>query len=408
MKNHIARFVSVHFAAALTLAACVIFSTPSAHAKTKLCYLIADDFDRDGYAKPGAKAVSVTVDELALTCPQDRYVDKAGDCNDFNGAVHPRTREISYNGTDDNCNGLADEPTYSYRADGINNRTTGFTMMVHLNHTRIRNAAIAGKLWVRIGHFRLRDSGDSYGLRYAAPVTAFTPGYYTAAIELNQLESGTLYAARLHFFELSPRFELIDIGPNGDIVGDGTGELYDTERFYTMTDSELPNVHNRFQVVMKALAEYNSSEWGEVGYYGAIDRNGTRYGAGGNRRWCSEFYSWNATSRVANIAGLDSYNDLISFFRDRSALFNPDNIPTASPGDYLPLDTDQDGDINHSAMFLAYDDSKAEPQVWTLEGNSANTVDVVARKADWDLPVPADKAGRVFRYLGRIRSTMWR
>jgi hypothetical protein len=172
-----------------------------------------------------------------------------------------------------------------------------------------------------------------------------------------------------------------------------------------MTDSSVATVHNRFLLVMKGLAEYNASQLGEVGYAGSDARDGRRYSADANEKWCSEFYVWVARSFVADVSGT-TVEDVKDFFRDHSALMSAREVPVGDPGDYLSLDTDQDGDPNHSAMLLAYDTLTGN--VWTLEGNSGNEVKIKPRVADWALPLPAGKDAPVFNRLGHIKSSMWR
>lgn len=388
----------------------VISLLPSlaAEAGTKLkgCYAAADDWDGDGYARTGAAAIDVRVDERAINCPGG-YVNFEGDRNDFNAAVHPRTREIGYNGVDDNCNGLVDEPTVSYSATGLHSTTTSAILNIHLNNSRLRNAALAENLWATVEYFRLRDSArvNSKLVR----ITSFTPQKYVGSVTISGLSSGTVYAFRLTFSTLNTSTMTLDpIGPNADIIGDGEGGHFDMERYYTMTDSDTSADHKRFLLVVKALAEFDASNTGEVGYRGTEARDGTRYGADAGRKWCTEFYSWVTGPRVEDMGGLETTDDAMEAFRDHTALYRASQIPTSgAPGDYLPLDNDQDGEINHSALFLAYDTS-GDPSVWTVEGNKGNRVKIVRATADWDKPIPADKAGRYFRYLGHIEGHMWR
>lgn len=58
------------------------------------------DADGDGYGNPAASVQACSV--------PPGYVDNRRDCNDGNGAVHPRADEVC-NGLDDDCNGRTDE-----------------------------------------------------------------------------------------------------------------------------------------------------------------------------------------------------------------------------------------------------------------------------------------------------------
>jgi len=221
-------------------------------------------------------------------------------------------------------------------------------------------------------------------------------------VTLNNLPSGIVIAARLSFFRKEVGANPVDIGPNGDVKGDGTGAEYDMERFYTMTDSPISSVHNRFLTVMRGLAEYYASQDGEVGYWGSLSEDGRRYGADRNEKWCSEFYVWVTRRFVEDMSGT-TVEDIMDFFGDRAELHTAREIPVGQPGDYLPLDTDENGDLNHSAMFLAYE--PGESRVWNLEGNWSN--EVVVHKRSYSFPLRLGD-GNVFRRLGHIKNSMWK
>ena len=102
-------------------------------------------------------------------------------------------------------------------------------------------------------------------------------------------------------------------------------------------------------------------------------------------------------------------SSLLSFFSAHFArVFSPsqNRLEKAERGDYLALDTNDDGDTNHSAMFLAYDD--ALDAMWTLEGNASgvNQVGYQSRRAGNETVVRNRDATQVGD-LGVLRVTMF-
>jgi hypothetical protein len=398
MKRHLCLCTRIFSLPLVTLFALLAFAPSEASAKIKTCYSDNEDRDHDGYARPAAAPIEKRVDSSDLRCPEG-YVDHNTDCADWDAAIHPRTREIGYNYKDDNCNGLIDEPDFVYDRDGSNNTATSARLQVNFNFDTIRNAARAGVLYYTARVTPLHATGATFDIGPIRVVTADAT-FSSATLTVGALRPGIVYAIRLYFF----RDRTVSIGPNADIPNDGLGRI-DTELYYTMTDSPLEQIHNRFRLVMNALAEYKESRDGHVGYRGDENRDGTRYGASRNELWCSEFYSW-AGHPYFRIGSISTVGNMKEYFADHDALYHTNQIPEADPGDYLSLDTDQNDDPNHSAMFLAYD--AGIDKVWTLEGNHGNEVSVVKRPADWDDPLPAGARSKVINRLGHIRANMWR
>jgi len=222
--------------------------------------------------------------------------------------------------------------------------------------------------------------------------------YAYGSVDLTGLTAGRVYRARLSLFRREANGSYTRIGPVAN---------YRTAYFYSMTDSEIVKVHTRFQIVLKGLKQYSDSKRGYVGYAGTVAADGTRYGADLREAWCSEFYSWVTGDFLRNMRGND-VEDLRSYFSGYGSLYVASEIPTrAGPGDYMALDTVEDGrvaddDRNHSAMFLAYDTSQASPIVWSLEGNYGNEVRIAQRNADWG------SARSVLQDLGYIVNAMLR
>lgn len=405
MRSRIVRSLFRLLATAFLAFAGICLASLNSQAKTMVCYHPDDDRDGDGYAQLGARTHEVGARETRLRCP-GTWIDFGGDCNDYNAAVHPRRSEVPANNQDDNCNVLIDEPEYVYVTSLLQNSAGAIRIHVHLNDHYTRDLAKTGFLWVNVKYFRLYKS-NVVGTTYTLPPQSVSENGNDIIVELRGLEPATVYAARVHLFRFRPAtFTVEDIRiPKRNINfawEDPVGDV-DMVRFYSMTDSSEPNLHRRYLMVMKALMEYQASARGEVGYTGSIARDGTRYQAELDRKWCSEFYVWNAKSQVAGIAGIDNWEDLREFFSGHHALYGASGIPTALPGDYLSLDSDNDGDINHSAMFLAYDGSGSSAGVWTLEGNRRNAVDIQSRPGNWD-----SETNPTMRGVGKIKSAMWR
>jgi hypothetical protein len=370
--------------------ACLALTAVPADAKTIKCYDAWWDQDGDGHASKQALVIELQVDDGANTCPVG-YRDVKDDCDDGNFSIHPYAIERGYDGVDQNCNGVIDEPAFVYDAAGTNNRTDSVALTVLLNHNDIRAAAIAGALYAQIRYFPLRDEG-ALTTTARSQVADLDGWRSTATLSLSGLSSGRVYAIRVLFWRRNAGGTYDRVGP-------------DSERYYSMTDSATDSTHRRFLLVMKGLYEYHLSEIGYVGNWGALARDGTRYGASLAEAWCSEFYVWVARDLLDGIDGITSYSGLIGYFERNDSLREASVIPSASIGSYLPLDTNQDGRVNHSAMLLAYDSGTGK--VWTLEGNYGNQVDVVKRTADWNASIPAGKVGRVFGNVGLISAAMW-
>ena len=330
------------------------------------------DRDRDGYADlrgldPADE--QFTLDSDALNCPAG-YVSKAGDCNDAVASIHPGRGEIGYNGVDDNCNARVDEPTMQYFPSGNLNTTSSFRMSVLLNHRDILNAALSNNnLYAEIEYAKLSRSQ----LPTTVSVTQVTSygGSFNALLTLNNLSSITPYRARVRFYKRLANGSYQQVGETSDW-------------YYTTTDGASDKTHKRALMVLKGLNELSESDNEKVGYRGTVNTDGTRYGASRNEKWCSEFYAWVTGTFLRGVSGKATVSELVDVFDDAGGYYPAAEIPTrAAPGDYLPLDTDKDGDANHSAMFLAYDASQSPAAVWTLEGNSGNKVKVHSRDFDY-------------------------
>jgi hypothetical protein len=342
-----------------------------AEAGSRYCYPPAYNQDGDGYADLGALSPTNRLFKVeADTCPADSVI-KYGDCDDDDINVHPGRSEVGYNGIDDNCRNGVDEPTFVYYAGGNKNTTSGFRIAVNLNSLAALDAASAGSLHVDIEYARLSNSANALVLRKVRVLSSEC----IINLALTGLAPATVYRARVALYRKLPDNSFRKLGdPDPDHVWSAW--------YYTITDGTIPKTHTRALMVLKGFKELSESDNGQVGYLG-VERDGTRYGADEGEAWCSEFYAWVTETWLIGVSGQHYSGGLIDFFEEAGSYYPGSEIATrAAPGDYLPIDTNEDGEINHSAMFLAYDTSQASPQVWTLEGNYSNNVQVASRNFD--------------------------
>ena len=343
------------------------------------CYPDGYDEDGDGYGHgslgpTGLIALHKTITwdgKLRTNCPRG-YVRFLGDCDDKDPNVNPGKGEQGFNGKDDNCNDLVDEPTFVYFRDGNHNTTTGFQMLVKLNSLELLDRRAANNLYVEVRYARLVDSEHKVyeSIRQIEP--AFSPSS-TVPIDvvLDHPEPATVFRARVVFYHKTD---------NGDFHRIGFGSWW----YYTMTDGNSEKTKTRARIVLKGLKEYSDSQDGLVGYRGTEDRDGTRYGADRNEGFCTEFYVWVTKEWLHEVRGNSTWDEMVDHFKMFDSYYPPSEIQSrAAPGDYLPIDSDKDGKKNHSGMFLAYDNTTGE--VWTLEGNIGNKVVIMSRALDTEI-----------------------
>ena len=365
------------FALALALGTFASAAAAASDTAEQLCWdASVYDLDDDGYADyhaPSDARVTVAVSEaLRLTCPAG-YVRLRGDCDDSDASVHPRTLEIAFNGIDDNCDGRVDEPRVRYHYDGFNNTTSGFGLDVRVNDEEVVDAypAGAGPLlisWLS-AEIEYQDLSDTSVTLTSGPtrVTTFSswPAYASAELSLSGLDPNRVYRARVQFYKTHFVFGAFQHTPVGE----------QSDWYYTPTDATHARGQARAEVVLRALYEmWISAEYGYTGYLGTAYVDGTRYGADMGEAWCSEFYSFNFDWAIGGMGHRESVSRVTDYFDGYSAFTDVDAgnrasvLATLKHGDYLAEDTNLDGDVNHSAMFLAYD--SATDQLITVDGNT--------------------------------------
>jgi hypothetical protein len=355
-------------ALALLLTACLALPADGGEHSMK-CY--SDGFDRDGDGYAGLTAADARTayqmitwnGSLRLHCP-DGYVRAIGDCNDRDPEVHPNHAEIGLNGRDDDCDGVVDEPTF---AAARASTSSAFWFEIALNSQILVDHAQA--LFAQVSYASLADSANL--LQTAKIAVHPADRRQTVEVAVSNLSPVTVYRAQVAFFTRDAAGNYQPIGPT----------LGDDDWYYAMTDGRDAETRTRAAIVQRGLAEYRQSNEGKVGYRGTQDRDGTRYGAGRNEAWCTEFYVWVTKVKLRGIAGRDSWDEMIDYFRAAgSFLPAADLARRAVPADYLVMDSDGDGKKNHSGMFLAYE--SAQGRAWTLEGNFGNAVRVWTRKSE--------------------------
>ncbi|MBN1283026.1 MAG: putative metal-binding motif-containing protein [Proteobacteria bacterium] len=352
---------------------------------TLRCFWDADDVDGDGYAAAGSKSYLVGRElNNRLTCPAG-YVPATGDCDDSSASIHPRRGEIAFNGVDDNCNGLTDEPAPVYPSSSSRSFETSFEMIFKLNDQAA--AAVEGDLYADVEYARLRDSANAQ-TRSKVFVSAYTSGGSRyAKYTLDGLSTTTVYRARVRFFSRA--------GTSYSALGPLS------PWYYTTTNGTTEKSIVRTKIVVKALKQHSDALEGKVGTLGTVDVNGTRYGADHDEWWCSEFYAWNASSWLKGVGSKTSVDALKSYFSYYDGYYTEADIGVGDRGDWVSIDG------HHSTMLLAIEKNgstnKDDWSIWTVEGNTGDSGGV---------PVPANNVGvkkrKVSSYvmgLGHIMSS---
>lgn len=348
--------------------------------KVKKCYAAGNDQDHDGYAQSGAPLSSVTVDSSALSCPAG-YVDFADDGQDNAALVHDFQEEIAFNGVDEDQDGKRDETEFVYPNSASEITPNSFTLYAKVNDSRVLNAG--ANLYARVVYWSLNQPNQpKYTGIHAAQVLG-VGGVAVVKKTVTGLLATTVYRAEVEFW--------LKTGTTYSVMP------VPSDSYYTTTNGTTPKSLARTRILLRAFREWNDSEHGKVGYSGTVARDGTRYGASANEKWCTEFNAWSGAPDLRDMAGIDSFDKMIRYYQDRGSYYGQDRIADlADRGDYLALDSDGDGGINHSGMFLALDHSVASPNVWTIEGNSGNHVKIRS------YPITSSK----LRGLGHIRESM--
>jgi hypothetical protein len=346
----------------------------SALTKNLKCYNIKSfDRDGDGYAARGAipKSFNVLIANR-YSCPKG-YVISKGDCNDKNKEIHPYRSEVPFNKKDDNCNGEKDETSYAYSTNGFNNSQNGFNISVAINDKILKAQIIAGKISAKITYQKLGLSEKHQSELILIGPDAFESEVrgeeHLVTLRLANLQSDSVYRARVSFHKQLAR-RTKTIRPAGK------------NWYYTTTRGDLGKVDQaRSEILLSAFKEYSNQQNGLVGQGSRVQPFGTKYGATYNEAWCSEFYSWNAATRMKKIGKKSNTSALKryfgkNFYQDYGLI-----VEKAERADWLAMDTNDNGKKNHTGMFLAYD--QAQDKFWTIEGNSGKRVAINKRNSKY-------------------------
>jgi hypothetical protein len=343
------------------------------------CYAAADDADGDGYARSGAPKIEMSVNEdKKLDCPGD-YVIKSGDCDDTRPWTHPHAPEFSFNLTDEDCDAVTDEPQLVYFPNGNQNTKTAFSIRVKLASSAL--VAVGSALAYEVEYADLAAS--AFPLRTPKRVVGALPSDYAFDASVTGLAPAHVYRARLHFYRASPGKTLV----NGKVVATTTYSPLGvaSEWYYSATKGSGLLEEARLDLLLDGFYQLSESDRGRIGYRGTAAPDGTRFHAAPRERWCSEFYAWLAGAQFYQISIHGTVAGVWWWFVSE-AQYHPGFEAIAEVGeraDWIPVDTDGDGEANHSTMFLAYDPSTLK--VWTLEGNDGNYVHVRTRSLNASL-----------------------
>jgi hypothetical protein len=291
--------------------------------------------------------------------------------------------ELFGNGIDDNCDGRIDEPIFVYREGGLSNGPNGFDLQVRIfDQDTVDVVSTPYRfLGYEIEYQELEDTTTTWstGVQFVGGVDIYLPLFASTVLTLDGLTPGTVYRARVQFYEL--RFQPV-IGRIETPVGPRS------RWYYTTTDGFGKVGQARTRLLLRGFYHYYLSEYlGTVGFRGRLAPDGTLYGAESDaviigEPWCGRFASWLYNHELADITGggcggwqylPDHFGEHVSLLLGSWVSDCVDLMPYASRGDYLGLDTTGDGDHNHSNIFLAYDAN--QDILWTLDGNADGYMD---------------------------------
>ncbi len=307
------------------------------------------------------------------TCWSSDVADVGGDADDANAAVHPERSETAGDGLDNDQDGAVDETEMSFSRSGNNNTTTGFDVAATLNASSIYDM---GTLYARVTWRALEDSATAHvGALTAVSHTAGSRGVTLSVTGLAAHDGGAVYSATVRFYARS-------VSPTGVVTYAAVGPGSDT--YYTMTrpSSSAASAAARWNIVMRALEDWDDSEKGAIHEWETGWRT-TRYGATTNAAWCTEFYvtmakgdlyRMNTESEASGDHVENDTGDMQTWFGGYGSMLvaRPTDAELAdrAPGTWLGVDTDGDGDENHTEMLLAWDATAATPTYWAVAGNT--------------------------------------
>lgn len=333
------------------------------------CYSEGYDKDGDGYAGLNAEDARTAYKMFTwsgkgrVDCP-DGYVRMVSDCNDRDPEMRPNHAEIGFNGHDDDCDGVIDEPTFALARSSTDSK---FWLKIEINSQDVIDHT--ADLFAQVSYARLDDSEN---LHQTSNYLVHPAGQrHVVELAVTDLTPLTVYRAQVTFFTLDAQGAYEQVGPT----------MADVDWHYAVTNGRNTETCTRFTIIERGFQQLRESQMGLVGYRGTKSIDGTRYGADRNEMWCTEFYVWVTKLNLRRIADVEMWDDAIDYFRDADSLLPASDLDGgAVPADYVVMDSDGDGKKNHSGMFLAYESGKS--RAWTLEGNSSNGVRVRTRRTE--------------------------
>jgi hypothetical protein len=349
---------------ALSILATLSAGAPRPAAAATDCYAASEDADGDGYARNGAATDA--------ECSEAGAVPRGGDCNDTRSYTHPNAPELAFNLTSDDCDALIDEPELVYFPNGNQNTKTSFSIRVRVASLDLLQQGSA--LAYDVEYADLAASG--LPARTSKRLVGTLPSDYAFDAPVTGLSPARVYRARLHFYKATPTTIVVLGRPMKGTSFSSLG--VSSEWYYSATAGDGLLEEARLDLLLDGFHQLSESDRGRIGYRGSVKRDGTRFGASPGEAWCSEFYAWLARARFFQIGGTNVGGTIWSFVL--AGGWYPGSAAVSSVAeraDYLPIDNDDDGDGDHSMMFLAYDATTGK--AWTLEGNYGNAVRVNQR-----------------------------
>lgn len=312
------------------------------------------------------------------SCWGSGAANNPGDLDDANAAVHPESAEVQADGLDNDQDGNVDETEFLFSTTGYNNSATGFDLHARLNASSLIND---GTLYAKVTWWAL-DASATLTTTGIVNV-AHAAGGRDVTIPLMGLTSadaGRAFGATVQFFT-----RLAAYGSPGTYAYLARPTASDT--YYTMTSptSTTDAADARWRIVMRAFEDWDDSEKGAIHEWES-DWRTTRYGADADAtEWCTEFYATMAKTELLYMNPQDEgasdpateegtismsnwfaqYNGMLEYMPSDTSL------AARAPGTWLGLDTDGDGVMNHTQMFLAWDATAATPSYWVVQGNAS-------------------------------------
>ena len=312
------------------------------------------------------------------SCWGSGAANNPGDLDDANANVHPERAEVQGDGLDNDQDDRVDETEFLFSTAGYNNSATGFDLHARLNASSLYND---GTLYAKVTWWALANSAlTTTTAVLTVPHAAGARDVTVPVTGVAASDTGTVIAATV---EWQTRVSLY--GSPG--VYGYLARATPSDTYYTMTSptSTTDAADARWNIVMRALEDWDDSEKGAIHEWES-DWRTTRYGVTAPATaWCTEFYATMAKDDLLSMNPLDegaldlaketSTTPMSNWFGQYAGMLEamPSDgaLAARAPGTWLGVDTDGDGVMNHTQMLLAWDTSRATPSFWVVQGNAS-------------------------------------